>query len=305
MRRRLPTLLLCALLFGLLAGCGEDVANLQSPTLARVGQTNITVADYSAALRRNGQGILQQGATPEQARQAIYERLVLEAVFLNEARRAGFGADAEAAAQVDQTIDRNTQPTGKGITFADYQAFARTNNFSSTTELRTDILRQTTLDRYVRTLQADTMSQRAKVSVIVVAAQDETDESMTAAKQQADDLLAQLRGGASFAALAQQYSADPESAAKGGEVGFLDLSQMPPDLGAALESLAVNQVSEPYKAAGAWFIMTVTERIAGFIEWQEMLQAPQGQAYIQQKMADYSASGELQQFIKLEDLPLP
>lgn len=58
-----------------------------------------------------------------------------------------------------------------------------------------------------------------------------------AARAQADKLLAQLRAGGDFEALAREHSADPRSAAQGGDLGFFSRGQMVASFDAALEKL--------------------------------------------------------------------
>ena len=57
------------------------------------------------------------------------------------------------------------------------------------------------------------------------------------ARAQAEKLLQELRNGADFEALARQHSADPGSAAKGGDLGFFPKGKMVPEFDAALDAL--------------------------------------------------------------------
>lgn len=57
------------------------------------------------------------------------------------------------------------------------------------------------------------------------------------ARAQAEKLLQELRNGADFEALARQYSADPGSAAQGGDLGFFPKGKMVPEFDAALDAL--------------------------------------------------------------------
>ena len=57
------------------------------------------------------------------------------------------------------------------------------------------------------------------------------------ARAQAEKLLQELRHGADFETLARQHSADPGSAAKGGDLGFFPKGKMVPAFDAALDAL--------------------------------------------------------------------
>lgn len=67
--------------------------------------------------------------------------------------------------------------------------------------------------------KADTVSS-AKASHILIRAENQSDSAKTAARVKAEGLLAQIRAGANFEALAATSSADPGSAQKGGDIGY-------------------------------------------------------------------------------------
>lgn len=79
----------------------------------------------------------------------------------------------------------------------------------------------------------------------------------------ANKVEADLKGGKDFAAEAKQYSIDPGSKEKGGELGFFRRGQMVPAFDKAAFSLPVNQVSAPVKSPFGYHIIQVEERQAG------------------------------------------
>lgn len=94
---------------------------------------------------------------------------------------------------------------------------------------------------------------RARHILLKTAGKDET-----AVKQQADDLVKQLRAGADFAALAKQYSEDPGSKDKGGDLGFFDRGRMVPEFEQAAFSQEVNAIGDPVKSQFGYHIIQVT-----------------------------------------------
>ena len=68
--------------------------------------------------------------------------------------------------------------------------------------------------------------------------------TVAAKRKQIDDLLKQIRGGADFATLASQYSEDPGSKEKGGELPEFSRGQMVPEFEATAFSMTNNQVSD-------------------------------------------------------------
>ncbi|EDQ01100.1 peptidylprolyl isomerase SurA [Shewanella benthica] len=81
------------------------------------------------------------------------------------------------------------------------------------------------------------------------------------AKAMLDKFVKQIRAGdADFAALARQYSEDPGSGAKGGELGWADPSVYVPAFSQALNELKVNEISEPFRSSHGWHIVQLEER---------------------------------------------
>jgi len=68
--------------------------------------------------------------------------------------------------------------------------------------------------------------------------------AVAAKRKQIDSLLKQIRGGADFATLASQYSEDPGSKEKGGELPEFSRGQMVPEFEATAFSMTNNQVSD-------------------------------------------------------------
>ncbi|WP_149240205.1 peptidylprolyl isomerase [Dyadobacter sp. 32] len=67
--------------------------------------------------------------------------------------------------------------------------------------------------------RSDTVSS-ARASHILVRAENQSDSAKAAARLKAEGILAQIKAGANFEALASQSSADPGSAQRGGDLGY-------------------------------------------------------------------------------------
>lgn len=79
------------------------------------------------------------------------------------------------------------------------------------------------------------------------------------AKRSADRIIAQLRTGAPFAAVAQQFS-QGATAQSGGELGWILPGTLDPTLDAAMEKLPVRQFSEPIRSPAGYHILFVVDR---------------------------------------------
>ena len=67
------------------------------------------------------------------------------------------------------------------------------------------------------------------------------------------------QSGADFATVAKTNSEEPESAARGGELGWLNESQIQPEVRLQLGSLTKNSISEPIRLDDGWHILKVVD----------------------------------------------
>jgi foldase protein PrsA len=79
----------------------------------------------------------------------------------------------------------------------------------------------------------------------------------------ANKVESELKSGKDFGAVAKQYSIDPGSKDKGGELGFFRRGQMVPAFDKEAFSLPVGKISEPVKSPFGYHIIQVEERQPG------------------------------------------
>jgi len=78
-------------------------------------------------------------------------------------------------------------------------------------------------------------------------------------KALADRLLDQIRQGASFSAVAQQFSQSP-TAAVGGDLGWLTAAELPHDIAEAVQGMKAGQLSAAIRTSGGFYILGLLER---------------------------------------------
>jgi foldase protein PrsA len=83
---------------------------------------------------------------------------------------------------------------------------------------------------------------------------------LVADEKTADMIEAKLKAGGNFADLAKQYSTDPSTKDKGGELGFFGAGQMVPAFQTAAFALPVGAISAPVKSPFGWHIINVEEK---------------------------------------------
>ena len=87
------------------------------------------------------------------------------------------------------------------------------------------------------------------------------------AKEKAEDIVAELRGGADFAELAKKHSDDSASSDKGGDLGFFTReTSIPRTLKDVIFQLKQGEISDPVKDGRRFYVLTVTERRAKPLE---------------------------------------
>ncbi len=88
-------------------------------------------------------------------------------------------------------------------------------------------------------------------------------EEVKQAKKRIKDILAQLRKGGKFDALAGMYSEDPGSRGKGGELGWLPKSALDPSFAKAAFSARIGKLVGPVRSAFGLHIIQVEARKPG------------------------------------------
>jgi peptidyl-prolyl cis-trans isomerase D len=82
---------------------------------------------------------------------------------------------------------------------------------------------------------------------------------LTKAMAQIQTIKTQLHQGASFARLAKAYSDDVGTAINGGDMGFFSQQELLPEVGNALFSLTLNQISEPITSSEGIHLLQLTD----------------------------------------------
>lgn len=106
-------------------------------------------------------------------------------------------------------------------------------------------------------------SERARVQRILIRlSPGASDAEKRRALRTAQELKKKIDGGADFASVAREESEDPESAARGGDIGFVLKGVAAPEMEKIVFSAAVGDVSEPVLTDIGYHIIRVTERRA-------------------------------------------
>jgi peptidyl-prolyl cis-trans isomerase C len=197
--------------------------------IAVVNGTPIPTSRADALVKQ----LVQQGQqdTP-QLKQAVREELINREILMQEAAREGIATRPDVKAQIavaQQTV----------VLRALIENFMKSNT-PSDAEVKA---------RYDQLVKQTGGGKELHLHHILVESE-----------QQAKDLIAKIKGGASFEDLAKQYSKDPGSGKNGGDLDWSSPSAYVPEFGAAAEKLKKGEVTaEPVKTQFGWHVIRLDD----------------------------------------------
>ena len=120
---------------------------------------------------------------------------------------------------------------------------------------------------------------------------------------EANTVLADIKKGGDFAAIAKEKSKDPGAKAEGGDLGYFTADQMVPEFSTAAFKLEKGQLSEPIKTQFGWHIIKLEDKRAKPVPTFEQVK-DQIQNYVVQK-AQAELIAKLRAESKVERLDKP
>jgi len=280
------------------------------PAQAQVSNTALSVndQDISRAFLQaqvdaviNGSGMNYGGITQpdayKQIQDEVVEQLIAQTLLWQEAERRDFIADdaavdaalEEIRRQYDSPVAFRFKIEEGGFTEATFREDLR-HRLSVQGMIAEGIAPSIDIDEQdVERFYADNLAQmrrppavRARHILISPASDSEADRA--AARTQIEEILADLRNGADFEALAKQFSQGP-SAPLGGDLGFFERGQMVLPFEQAAFALEPGTLSEVVETRFGYHVIRVEERrgddILPFDEVADRIRAHLGNQEIQ------------------------
>lgn len=284
---KLQFLAAAAALVALLGG-GPSAVLAQSSTagdfiVALVNSEPITNSELQAQIRQfTEQRTQQRQPLPGAAelRALMLERLINERAQLQLARDMALRADAAAIDQAEANMAAQNQ---MGV--AQFRQGLAQRGISQSTfrdQIRDQILLTRLHEREVESrvrvsdaevenalaarqaANADPMAQEINLANLLMALPENPTPSQVAqAQSQAQKVLARIRAGEKFEALAKELSSAERS--NGGQLGLRRADRYPALFVNATQALAVGQVSEPVRSDAGFHLLLVVERRAGSV----------------------------------------
>jgi peptidyl-prolyl cis-trans isomerase SurA len=116
------------------------------------------------------------------------------------------------------------------------------------------------VDEAMRREQEHANEPEARVAEIFLAVDTPTQE--TEVRATADRLIDEMRKGARFSAIAQQFS-QSATAAVGGDLGWIRPDQLSPELAKTVAGMKVGELSPPIRTGAGFYILLVLDRRTG------------------------------------------
>ena len=176
-------------------------------------------------------------------------KLAVVSVAADKLKEGVVVSDAEVATHFESNKDKYRIPEKRKIKYAliDLQAIRQRTNVSAQ-----DVQRY-----YDDNQQQYATPEQVRASHILLKTEGKDDAVV---KKQADDLLAKVKGGADFAALATKFSEDEVSAAKGGDLDFFGRGAMVKEFDDVAFTLKPGETSDVVKTQFGYHIIRVMEK---------------------------------------------
>ncbi|NQV81938.1 MAG: peptidylprolyl isomerase [Alphaproteobacteria bacterium] len=262
-----------ALLVSLANFAGVATAQSVQTIAAVVNDEIISNYDLQQRVRLvvSSSGADPSGRAADQLTSQILESLIDERLQIQEAVRLNIPiTEQEVDGAVRFIEEQNNMPEGNLAKLLDSQGISVT---SLQNQLRAQIAWSKVVGQRLRprvvvgTDEIDTLVERLKstgriehlTSEIFLAFSDQNAAIRRDVTANAETLITQLRGGASFAILAQQFS-QAVSASNGGDIGWISGAELPDAAGPALETLDVDKISDPIITRDGIYILQVRDR---------------------------------------------
>ncbi len=255
--------------------------------LARLAQVGLTAERYRADVRRDLQNaeleraiVISDFATPQEISRRFAledEQRELRWALLPAARYlAGVDVDETAVVEFyEQNASRWMRPESVRLRYAELRADQLAAEVVVTEADLQDLYAQNR-DRYVVPEK-----RRARHILITTEGGDEA-----AARKQAEAVLAEVRAGKDFSALARQYSRDSGSAAQGGDLGWADRQAFVGPFADALFAMKQGETSDLVKTEFGFHIIRLDGIEAAKVQTFEEARFDLEDAVRRDKLAD-------------------
>ncbi len=265
-----------AVLLWLIASAGPAAAEELDAIVAVVNDDVIVQSEVDHETNLVVPQLQQQGTAippPEQLRKQVLERLISKRLQQQRASKLGIEVDEATLVEAMSNIAaRNnisleelkmTLEAG-GIRFADFREDTRmqilTSRLQNQEVVRNIQVTDQEVDRLLaREAQSLVPREQVRLSHILIALSDNpTPGEVAQAEKKAKAVVAKLRGGADFAAVAAA-SSDGRTALQGGDLGWFPMAAVPSLVTDLATTMTKGEISEPLRSPTGFNIIKLTD----------------------------------------------
>lgn len=256
----------CSLIWILLVSLLVPPAHAGDRVIARVGSEAVTQSELAAAIEQN----------PDLSRTRALDLLIERRLVLVWAAGKNITISDEEVQQMETTIRERNNLT------SDQFERALASRGETIESFRINLAEQLTINRalgmalsaqaqisdtelqefYLKTYPGKTVFDVSHI--LLPLDPDATSEEAASARSDADRILREIENGASFDAMARQYSQDKSSAEEGGRLGSFQEGELLPELEELAATLEPGQVGGPARTEAGYHILLLSSK--GFSE---------------------------------------
>jgi peptidyl-prolyl cis-trans isomerase SurA len=242
---------------------------------AVVNDEVISVADVTSRLRMVmlSSNLADSPETRQRVAAQVLRTIVDEKLQLQEAKRQNVTATDEeinkALAQIEKQNNMQAGQLDQVLKSHGIERSALVDQLTASIVWAKLVRRLVSQTNVVSDEEIDYALQRAKetanepqsrVAEIFLAVDNPQQEDEV--RRLAERLTEQMRQGARFSAVAQQFS-QSATAAVGGDIGWVRADQLSPELGKAVAQMRSGELSAPIRAAAGYYLLLVLDRRSG------------------------------------------
>ena len=262
----------------------ESIAAIVGNEVIYLSDMENTITD----LRRSG------NKTPfDQLRCGVFQEMLISKLFLDQARIDSIVVTDDAVeGELNMRMNDAIRRAGSEDALVAYfkKSMVEIRRDIKKTMLEQEIVREVqskisenikitpgSIKKYYSSIPKDSLPIiPAKYEISLIQADPPSNEDNKAeARQRLLDIRSQILAGKSFSVLAIMYSEDPESAKKGGEIGFLTRGELEKPYADAAFSLTMNTVSKIVETKFGFRIIQLIDRKSEMVNTRHILIRPQ------------------------------
>lgn len=252
----------------------NDVANQQPPVFATIGKVTISWQEVESEYKKEAKNKFFHGKPASDVvaalQRTVADKLVTNALVLNEAYRRKLKPDADAVNQDVKDFEAKFANDAQWAEARDRVLPIITKRFQDGNLIKKleSRVRQVPLPTtaqvkafYTNHPEKFTSPLEQRVSVILLSVDPSSGTDVwEQTKEDAKILIRQIQEGEDFAEMAKQYSRDAQTVDQGGDMGYLHEGMLPGLAQETVNKLKIGDISEPTRLMEGIAIFRLTDR---------------------------------------------